>query len=127
MNALHVIAFVAILAGCNNKHIPVAIIKQQKSIDGISVTYTENKDTFALDYLSRKEYDSLCVQLSNNNKHACRWKLCPYKGITQAQADIAVSEYVGEACTDAYHIDMLHIQYPTLDADQLDSLLNIKH
>jgi hypothetical protein len=127
MNTSFVISFVALLVGCNNNHIPVGIIKQQKSTDGISVTYTENKDTFALDYLSRKEYNSLCTQLANKNRHACRWNLCPYKGITQKQATNAVSEYVGEACTDAYHIDMLHIQYPTLDNDQLDSLLTIKY
>ena len=57
------------------------------------------------------------------NKHVCRWELCPYKGVTMQQASNAVADYTGEACTDAYHIDMLHIQYPTLDADQLDSLL----
>ena len=62
---------------------------------------------------------SLCAPV----KHVCRWELCPYKGITMQQASNAVSEYTGEACTDAYHIDMLHIQYPTINADQLDSLL----
>jgi hypothetical protein len=62
-----------------------------------------------------------------NIGHQCRWDLCPYKGVIMKDATNAVSDYTGEACTDAYYIDMLHIQYPTLDADQLDSLLFTTH
>lgn len=63
--------------------------------------------------------------LCGKNEHQCRWELCPYKCVTQAQAPAAVATYTGQMCTDAYYIDMLHIKYPTLDADQLDSLLTI--
>lgn len=66
---------------------------------------------------------SIVLSLCAPAKHTCRWDLCPYKGITIAQAPESVAQYTGQACTDAYHIDMLHIQYPTLYADQLDSLL----
>lgn len=62
-----------------------------------------------------------------NTAHKCRWDLCPYKGITLDKASKVVANYVGSSGVDAYYIDMLHIQYPTLDADQLDSLLTIKH
>jgi hypothetical protein len=66
---------------------------------------------------------SIIISLCAPDNHICRWELCPYKGIERGQAVTAVTTYAMEACTDAYHIDMLHIQYPTLDADQLDSLL----
>jgi hypothetical protein len=66
---------------------------------------------------------SIVLSLCAPAKHVCRWDLCPYKGITMQQASNAVMEYTGEACTEAYIIDMLHIKYPTLDTDQLDSLL----
>ncbi len=62
----------------------------------------------------------------HSKAHACIWKLCPYKGICATHSSQAVSEYVGSIGTDAYKIDMLHIQYPALDADQLDSLLTSK-
>jgi hypothetical protein len=62
----------------------------------------------------------------HSKAHACRWDLCPYKGVTLMQSKKAVSAYTGETGTDAYRIDMLHIKYPALDADQLDSLLTSK-
>lgn len=43
---------------------PIGIVKKQISKDGISVVYIQDKDTFALDYLSHAEYDSLCAKLS---------------------------------------------------------------
>jgi hypothetical protein len=50
--------------------------------------------------------------------HECRWSLCPYKGVAnqpEAWKD-AVETYThyGEG-TDAYYIDMLHLEYPTED------------
>lgn len=62
-----------------------------------------------------------------NSGHQCRWPLCPYKGVAIANSSMAVADYVGDNCTDAYTIDMLHMQYPALDADQLGSLLTSKH
>ncbi len=70
---------------------------------------------------------SIVFGLTGTNKHTCRWELCPYKGIIQAKVETAVATYTGQMCTDAYYIDMLHIKYPTLDADQLDSLLTINY
>jgi len=70
---------------------------------------------------------SIIISFAAPVKHTCRWDLCPYKGIERGQAVTYVTTYAMGACTDAYYIDMLHIQCPTLDADQLDSLLTIKH
>lgn len=64
-----------------------------------------------------------------NDGHTCRWSLCPYKGIAPAQHDQAVTNYVGEGVkfSDGWCVDMLHLQYPTEDADQLhDRLFNSK-
>jgi hypothetical protein len=52
------ISLTVVLVGCN-KHITRNIIEKQISSEGISVIYTDGKDTFALDYLTYKEYDSL--------------------------------------------------------------------
>lgn len=61
--------------------------------------------------------------IHKNESHTCRWPLCPYKGITNDKAAKAVANYVGDSGINAYYIDMLHIQYPTYEYDQLDSLL----
>lgn len=44
------------------------IIERQISKDGISVVYEYNKDTFSLDYLTRNQYDSLCISLLKKAK-----------------------------------------------------------
>jgi hypothetical protein len=99
----------------------------------LTATYTnQNKMLNTVKYLSLGSLLAMAVFvafMTMNNKpgHTCRWALCPYKGVTRAQAHDAVSNYVGETLTDAYKIDMLHIKYPTLDADQLDSLLTLKY
>lgn len=56
--------------------------------------------------------------------HSCEWYLCPYTGIHYGHYKQAVSLYAGEVGTDAYKIDMLHLEHPKLDYDQLDSLLH---
>lgn len=56
--------------------------------------------------------------------HTCKWELCPYKGVKEADRKTAVLTYT--EClegSDGYCIDMLHLEYPTLEYDQLDSLL----
>lgn len=52
--AVLLVILIAVLTSCNN-----GIIKKTKSKGGISAIYVQNKDTFALDYLSKSEYDSL--------------------------------------------------------------------
>jgi len=64
----------------------------------------------------------MCCAGCKNPGHACRWKLCPYKGVTDAPEAVAAYTQC-EPGTDGYEIDILHIEYPDLDADQLDSLL----
>lgn len=67
---------------------------------------------------------ALYTACNSSNKHVCRWSLCPYKGATPDQWHRVVSNYTGcEEGTDGYLIDILHLERPTLDADQLDSLL----
>lgn len=57
-------------------------------------------------------------------KHSCRWALCPYKEVTPDDYKKAVAEYTGaEEETDAFHIDMLHLQFPDEDYDQLEERL----
>lgn len=55
--------------------------------------------------------------------HTCRWDLCPYKGVPERDNREAVIAYTEEDGTDAYCIDMLHLQYPDKDYDQLEDLL----
>lgn len=55
--------------------------------------------------------------------HLCKWPLCPYRGVTAGNARASVIAYTGESDTDAYCIDMLHLQYPAKEYDQLEELL----
>lgn len=67
---------------------------------------------------------ALYTACNSSNEHVCRWPLCPYKGVTPDQWHKVVSNYTGcEEGTDGYLIDILHLERPALDADQLDSLL----
>jgi hypothetical protein len=55
--------------------------------------------------------------------HKCKWDMCPYKGVTADIASQSVSAYVGETGTDAYCLDMLHLQHPDYEYEQLEDLL----
>lgn len=66
---------------------------------------------------------SSCSYRSIRHGHTCRWELCPYKGVTAELAHRSVVSYTGEAYTDAYCIDMLHLQYPTEEYQQLEERL----
>lgn len=57
------------------------------------------------------------------NGHQCKWDKCPYKGVTADLAHKSVIAYTGESYTDAYCIDMLHLQYPTEEYEQLEERL----
>lgn len=66
---------VFIVSSCTPKHgcyspNQFGIIKKNVSKDGISVIYVDNKDTFALDYLTRKECDSLQLALIKKSGYA---------------------------------------------------------
>jgi len=60
---------------------------------------------------------------SRHQPHTCKWRECPYKGVCKAGADSSVTRYTGQRYTDGWCIDMLHIEYPDLNNDQLDSIL----
>lgn len=55
--------------------------------------------------------------------HTCKWDKCPYKGIQKSDWSKFVIEYTGEQGTDAYYIDMLHLEYPADSYDQLEEKL----
>lgn len=65
----------------------------------------------------------LLVGCSKNEKelpHSCRWALCPYKGIT-------IQEYpkyaIADEGTDGYYLDLLHMQFPQDEYEELESKL----
>ena len=60
--------------------------------------------------------------------HTCKWQSCPYKGITPDQWKQSVINYVGieNEGTDSYYIDMLHLEFPELEYEQLEEKLFLK-
>jgi hypothetical protein len=65
---------------------------------------------------------SSCTKAMNG--HACKWEHCPYKGITLAQYP---SRAEGEEGSDLYYIDLLHLQHPALEYDELEDTLFASH
>lgn len=66
----------------------------------------------------------MAICLLETPGHHCRWALCPYKNVMPSDQREAVIEYTGcEEGTDSYCIDMLHLQYPDKDYDQLEEIL----
>ena len=56
--------------------------------------------------------------------HECRWEHCPYKGVKPGQYEKAVEKYTEcDEGTDCYYIDILHLEYPTDEYDQLEEKL----
>jgi len=57
--------------------------------------------------------------------HTCKWKHCPYKGITPDKWKQSVINYVGieNEGTDGYYIDMLHLEFPGDEYDELENKL----
>ncbi|MES2382436.1 MAG: hypothetical protein V4538_15420 [Bacteroidota bacterium] len=56
--------------------------------------------------------------------HQCKWHLCPYKGITPANYGKAVSNYVGNSESVGYSLDILHLNFPNAEYEELESMLN---
>lgn len=61
-----------------------------------------------------------CKKESDNNGHVCRWGLCPYKGISIEQYKVKAEEIEG---SDGYYLDLLHLQHPSYEYDQLEDML----
>ena len=59
------------------------------------------------------------------DKHNCKWKHCPYKGITKDKWKQSVINYVGDESegTDGYYIDMLHLEFPQDEYEELENKL----
>jgi hypothetical protein len=67
----------------------------------------------------------ICIIIyDRKDAHTCKWRLCPYKGIYHNQWSERVTEYVGDIGTDAWHLDMLHLQYPKKEYEELEQLLD---
>lgn len=58
-----------------------------------------------------------------NISHVCKWELCPYKNITPLNWNSAVVDYVEDEGTDAWCIDMLHLEFPNDEYEQLEDKL----
>lgn len=62
--------------------------------------------------------------LSATKKHECKWDLCPYKEIVRIEWNDCIIEYgKTERSSDAYKADSVHLEHPTWEYDQIDSLL----
>lgn len=58
------------------------------------------------------------------HQHECKYPDCPYKGLKESRWDSALLvEHAGNAGSDAYCIDWLHLTYPTCNYDALDAML----
>jgi len=64
-----------------------------------------------------------CKKVEIDNGHKCRWELCPYKNITPNNYGKAVKDYTGTDGGDAYSIDILHLEFPEKDYDELEQML----
>ncbi len=56
--------------------------------------------------------------------HSCKWVLCPYKGISLDSAHKYVLQYVGNDKSPGYSLDILHLQHPTAEYEELETMLN---
>jgi hypothetical protein len=56
-----------------------------------------------------------------DSKHKCIWD-CPYKDITPSQWEESVRDRYDEG-SDGYYIDMLHLEFPDKDYDELEDIL----
>ncbi len=61
----------------------------------------------------------------NITGHECKWVHCPYKQVLPANYSAAILQYIGEDSegSDSYYIDPLHLENPTLEYDDLETLL----
>lgn len=57
------------------------------------------------------------------NRHECKFKLCPYKGLLNFKPGLCSCE----EGSDCYYLDKIHFENPGLSYDECDSILfNIK-
>lgn len=57
--------------------------------------------------------------------HTCRWRMCPYKNILPNQWQREARMYNGDS-DDGYRLDMLHLQYPTKEYEELEEMYEIE-
>ena len=55
--------------------------------------------------------------------HTCKWSKCPYKAVMTSQWHNKVQEYVGNDESVGFSLDMLHLQHPTWEYEQLEEAI----
>lgn len=56
--------------------------------------------------------------------HKCKWSLCPYKGVIKESYTRKVLQQVGSDDCEEYWLDILHLEYPTEEYEQLEERFN---
>jgi len=69
------------------------------------------------------QIDSIFHKHCRTYYHTCKWKLCPYKGITESIFGKSVAAYVGNSESEAYSLDILHLYSPAAEYDELVDML----
>lgn len=67
----------------------------------------------------------LATSCNNPTGHTCKWQSCPYKGIKPDQWKVSILDYIGQDTegSDSYYIDLLHLEYPFYEYEQLEDML----
>jgi Zn-finger protein len=63
------------------------------------------------------------IDIDKQSGHKCKWQFCPYKGVLNNQYGKAVAAYTGTDGGDAYSIDILHLEFPAKEYDELEQML----
>lgn len=66
---------------------------------------------------------SSCAKVDNNVGHKCKWELCPYKNVMPNNYGKAVTQYTGTDGGDSYSIDILHLEFPAKEYEELEQML----
>ncbi len=92
------------------------IVTNIGSADTLNMVFNgEGLPTVATD----SEIDSVLHKHCRTYYHTCKWKLCPYKGITEANFGSSVAAYVGNNESEAYSLDILHLYSPAAEYEEL--------
>jgi hypothetical protein len=100
-------------------HEDTLIVSSIANADTLNIIFAELSPKVATD----AEIDSVLHKYCRTYHHTCKWKLCPYKGITSDNFGKAVAAYVGNYESDAFSLDMLHLYSPAAEYEELETML----
>lgn len=63
----------------------------------------------------------LFISCQENEIHSCKYINCPYIGIQEYAYFSFVAKYYTED-EDTFHLDMLHLQHPNMEYDEIEYL-----